>query len=165
LILAVSGYLILSNRSTLSQLSPCPSYLALLAILAASSLWVLAVLVDVLVVETVGLLLLILAIVWAMLGHQVTGKLLFPILYIGFAIPIWFPLTPVLQNLSADVTFWVIRVLGVSAFLKDNEIVLSAGTLFITESCSGLRYLIPGMALGALYGYLNYVKNGGKVFP
>ena len=98
LILAVSGYLILSNRSTLSQLSPCPSYLALLAILAASLLWILAVLVDVLVVETVGLLLLILAIVWAMLGHQVTGKLLFPILYIGFAIPIWFPLTPVLQN-------------------------------------------------------------------
>ena len=158
LILGVSGYLILSNRRALSSLTPCPSYLALLAVLAASLLWILAVLVDVLVVQTVALLLLIPAIVWSMLGNQVTRKLLFPILYISFAIPIWFPLTPVLQDLSADITFWVIRLLGIPAFLQNNEIVLPAGTLSVTEACSGMRYLLPGLALGALYGYLNYVS-------
>ena len=156
LILAVSGYLILRNRRALSSLTPCPFYPALLAILAVSLLWILTVLVDVLVLQTVSLLLFILAIVWATLGNQVAGKLLFPILFIGFAIPIWFPLNPVLQDLSADVVFWFIRVLGIPAFLNENEIVLPAGVLSITEACSGLRYLIPGLALGALYGYLNY---------
>lgn len=158
LILAVSGYLILRNRRSLSSLTPCPSYPALLAILAVSLLWILAVLVDVLVLQTVSLLLFILTIVWAMLGNQLTGKLLFPILFLVFAIPIWFPLNPVLQDLSADVVFRFIRVLGIPAFLSDNEIVLPAGTLSITEACNGLRYLLPGLALGALYGYLNYAS-------
>jgi exosortase A len=158
LILAISGYLILRNRQALSSLTPCPSYPALLAIFAVSLLWVLAVLVDVLVLQTVSLLLFILAIVWAILGNQLTGKLLFPILFIVFAIPIWFPLNPVLQDLSADVVFRFIRVLGIPAFLSDNEIVLPAGTLSITEACNGLRYLLPGLALGALYGYLNYTS-------
>ena len=156
LIVAVSAYLVFSNRRTLFSLPPCPSFLALLAVLGASLLWMLVVLVDVLMLQTVILLLFILSIVWAMLGNQVTGKLLFPILFIGFALPVWDLLIPVLQDLSADVVFRVIRMLGIPAFQQGNEIVLPAGTLSITEACSGLRYFIPGMALGALYGYLNY---------
>lgn len=156
LILAISGYLILGNRRALSSLTPCPSYLALLAVMAVSLLWILAVLVDVLVLQTIGLLLFILTIVWTVLGNKITAKLLFPILFLGFAIPIWFPLTPVLQNLSADVVFQFIRILGIPAFRQDNEIILPAGSLSITEACSGLRYFLPALALGALYGYLNY---------
>lgn len=156
LILAVSIYLIWDKRQALSQQHPSPSYLALLVMLAVGLLWVVAVLVDVLLLQSVVLLLLILVIVWSMLGRQVTGMLLFPILFIGFAIPIWFPLTPVLQDLSADVVFRGIRILGIPAFRQDNEIVLPAGTLSITEACSGMRYFLPGLALGALYGYLNY---------
>jgi exosortase A len=156
LILVVTGYLILHNRQTLSSLTPCSSYRALLAVLAVSLLWILAVLVDVLVLQTVGLLLFILVIVWSVLGNQIIAKLLFPILFIGFAIPIWFPLNPVLQNLSADVVFQFIRILGIPAFQLDNEIILPAGSLSITEACSGLRYFLPALALGTLYGYLNY---------
>jgi exosortase A len=146
LILAISGYLILLKRRDLSPLTPCPSYPALLVVLAASLLWMLAVLVP----------LLMLAIVWTVFGNQVTRKLLLPILFISFAIPIWYPLAPLLQDLSADVVFRIIRMLGIPAFRQDNEIVLPAGTLSITEACSGLRYLLPGLALGVLYGYLNY---------
>jgi len=163
LILAVSAYLILSNRRALSSLPPCPSYLALLAVFAVSVFWMLAVLVDVLMLQTVSLLLFILSIVWAMLGNQVTRKLLFPILFIGFAIPIWDSLIPVLQDLSADVVFRLIRILGIPAFQQGNEIVLPAGTLSVTEGCSGLRYLLPGMALGALYGHLNYATSRARV--
>ena len=162
LILAISGYLIMRNRRTLSHLTPCPSYPALLAVLAASLLWMLAVLVDVLVLQTVSLLLLILAIVWTMLGNLVTGKLLFPILFIGFAIPVWYPLAPLFQDLTADVVFRLIRVLGIPAFRQDDMIMLPAGTLSITEACSGLRYLVPGLALGALYGYLYYTSFGTR---
>jgi exosortase A len=163
LILAVSGYLILHNRKALSLLAPCPYYPALLAVLAVSLLWILAVLVDVLVLQIVSLLLFILAIVWTMLGSRITGKFLFPILFIGFAIPVWFPLTPFLQHLSADTVFWVIRILGIPAFQQDNEIILPAGSLSVTEACSGLRYFIPGLALGALYGYLNYVTFNARL--
>jgi len=157
LVLVISGYLILRNRQALSALTPCPQYWALVAVMAASLLWLLAVLVDVLMLQTVALLLLVLAVAWTVLGNRVTWMLLLPILFIGFAIPIWFPLAPLLQDLSADVVFRLIRMLGIPAFRQGNDIVLPAGTLSVTEACSGLRYLLPALALGTLYGYLNYV--------
>jgi exosortase A len=163
LVLAISGYLILRNRQVLSAQTPCPQYWALVAVMAASLLWLLAVLVDVLMLQTVALLLLVLAVAWTVLGNRVTWMLLLPILFIGYAIPIWFPLAPLLQDLSADVVFRLIRMLGIPAFLQGNDIVLPTGMLSVTEACSGLRYLLPALALGTLYGYLNYASYSARL--
>ena len=163
LILAISGFLILRDRKALSALTPCPSYPALLAILVASLLWMSVTLVSVLDLQPFSLLLLILAVVWAILGNQVTSKLLFPILFISFALPIWFPLSPIMQGLSADAVFLLIRSLGVPAFLDNHDIVLPSGALTIAAGCNGMRYLIPGMALGVLYGHLNYTSFRAKL--
>ena len=70
LVLAISGYLIFTNRERLSALTPCPEYRALVAVVAASMLWMVSALVDVQMLQAVGLLLLVLAIVWAVLGNQ-----------------------------------------------------------------------------------------------
>jgi len=156
LVLAISIYLILRNRRRLTSLTPCPSYWALPAVAASSLLWLVAVLVDVYMMQTVGLVLLVLAIVWAVLGNQVTRVLVFPILFIGFAIPIWFPLSPLLQDLTADVVFWSIRLLEVPALRQENMILLPAGALSVEEACSGLRYLLAALTLGTLYAYLNF---------
>ena len=157
LVLAISGYLILRNRRNLLGLVPCPQYWALVAVLAVSLLWLLASLVGVLMLQNVALLLLVLTAVWAVLGNQVTRVLMLPILYLVFALPIWFLIRPYLQDLSADVVFRFVRVLEIPAFREGNDIILPAGMLSVTEACSGLRYLLPALALGTLYGYLNYV--------
>ena len=156
LVLAISGYLIFNNRQRLTGLAPCTEYRALLGVVAASMLWLVAALVNVQMLQTVGLLLLILSLVWTVLGNQIIRILAFPILFIGFAIPIWFPLSPILQNLTADGVFWAIRLLSIPAFRQDNMIVLPAGTLSIEEACSGLRYLLAALTLGTLYAYMNY---------
>jgi exosortase A len=156
LVLAISGYLIFNKRQTLSALTPCPEYRALLAVVAASMLWMVSALVDVEMLQAVGLLLLVLVLVWTVLGNQVMRVLAFPILFIGFAIPIWSPFSPVLQNLAADSVFWAIRLLSIPALRQDNMIVLPAGTLSIEEACSGLRYLLAALTLGTLYAYMNY---------
>lgn len=156
MVLAISAYLIFNNRQTLSTLTPCPEYRALIAVVAASMLWMVSALVDVQMLQAVGLLLLVLALVWTVLGNQVMRVLAFPVLFIGFAIPVWFPLSPVLQNLTADSVFWAIRLLSIPALRQDNMIVLPAGTLSIEEACSGLRYLLAALTLGTLYAYMNY---------
>ena len=96
LAVTISLYLIYRQRAILASLTPCPSFIALFAVAASSLLWLAALLVDVLMVQIVALLLLIISAIWATLGRQVTRQLLFPILIIGFAIPIWDPLPPVL---------------------------------------------------------------------
>jgi exosortase A len=156
LVVAISLYLILRQRRTLSTLTPCPNTWALLAVAAASLLWMLAALADVQMLQTVGLLLVVLAVVWTVVGNRVTRALLFPILFIGFAIPVWFPLSPLLQDLTADAVFGTIRLLGIPALRQENLIVLPAGRLSIEEACSGLRYLLAALTLGTLYAYLNY---------
>ncbi|MFV2004596.1 MAG: exosortase A [Gammaproteobacteria bacterium] len=163
LVLAISGYLIFYNRHRLSALSPEPEYRAIPAVIFASVLWMLAALVDIAVLQVLALLLLLLSIVWASLGNQVTRMLVFPVLYIGFALPFWYPLSPLLQAITADTVFWAIRVLDVPAYRIENTIVLPAGRLSIEESCSGLRYLLASLTLGTLYAYLNYATLAARL--
>lgn len=163
LVVAISLYLVMQNRRKLASLKPCPSYMAMPAVAASSLLWLVAVLVDVNVIQAVALLSLVLTITWMLLGNQVIRVLAFPILFIGFAIPVWFPLSPLLQNLTADVVFWAIRVLEVPAFRQENLIVLPVGSLSIEEACSGLRYLLAALTLGTLYAYLNYKDISSRV--
>ncbi len=156
LVLLISAYLVFYNRRRLVALTPCPEYRAILAVLSASMLWLVAALVDIEMLQTVGLLLLLLSMVWLILGTQAARILAFPVLFISFAIPVWFPLSPVLQELTADVVFWVIRGLEIPALRIENMIVLPAGKLSIEEACSGLKYFLAAMTLATLYAYLNY---------
>ncbi|NOZ37668.1 MAG: EpsI family protein [Gammaproteobacteria bacterium] len=163
LVLLISVYLIFYNRQRLMALAPCPDYRAIFAVLATSMLWMLAVLVDVEMLQTVGLLLLVLSILYTLLGVRVARILTFPVLYIGFAIPIWFPLSPLLQELTADVVFMVIRQMEVPALRVENMIVLPAGKLLIEEACSGLSYFLSALTLGAFFAYINYATFSARL--
>ena len=163
LVLAISSYLIFSNRKQLQKTVPCPSYVVLPLVLFSALGWLVSVLVGVEMLESVGLLLVILTVVWAVTGHQAMRLLAFPILFIAFAIPIWFPLSPLLQDLTADAVFWIARTIEVPAFRQENLIVVPAGIFSIEEACSGLRYLLAALTLGSLYAYLNYVTLPARV--
>lgn len=156
LVLAISAYLIFTNRKKLADLTPCPEYKAIAAIFLAALLWVLAALVDIATLQSIALLLLFISMVWAVVGNRVMLLLAFPLLYISFAIPVWFPLSPLLQNITADAVFWIIRIMEIPAMRVENVIAVPAGRLSIEEACSGLRYLLASLTLGALYGYMNY---------
>ena len=156
LVLLISAYLIFDNRQRLGVLRPCPEYGAIVAVVLASMFWMMAILVDIEMLHPVGLLLLVLSIVWALLGTQVTWILVFPIFYIIFAIPVWLPLSFMLQELTASSVFWLVRVAEIPAFRIENMIVLPSGKLAVEEACSGLRYFLAALTLGTLYAYLNY---------
>lgn len=163
LVLAISAYLIFYNRSKLMALMPCPEYRAMLAVVSASILWMVASLVDVQMLQATALLLLLLSIVWALLGSRVAQILLFPIVYLVFAIPVWFPLSPLLQEMTADAVFWIIRVMEIPALRIENMIVLPAGKLSIEEACSGLRYFLAALTLSTFYAYLNYATFSARL--
>ena len=156
LVLGISLYLVVNSRRDLSRLTPDINLWAIPAIFSASLVWLVAAIADVESMQTVGLLLVVLAIVWAFLGKRVTWRLLFPILFIGYAIPIWFPLSPVLQDITATVVFRIARLIEIPAFLQENVIVLPAGKLSIEEACGGLNYLLAALTLSSLYAYMNY---------
>jgi exosortase A len=163
LVVAISLYLVYRQRRVLSGLTPCPSITALPVIAAAALLWLMATLVDVMVLQPVALLLLILSVIWAGLGPRITRHLLLPVLFIGFALPIWSSLSVVLQQVTTDVVFWLARFSEVPVMRQDHVLILPSGQLSVEEACSGLRYLLAALTLGVLYAYLNYSRLSARV--
>lgn len=158
LVLGISLYLIQRKLRAITSFTPSPSVWGLLAVTVAGLLWLVSAVAYVEMMQAVALWLLIIAIVWTVFGGRILMQLLFPLLFIAFALPIWFPLSPLLQELTADVVFWVVRLLNVPAFRQEALIVLPTGMLSIEEACSGLRYLLAALTLSTLYGYLNYSR-------
>jgi len=156
LVLAISLYLVFERRHRLASLVPCPSYAALPVLLAGSMAWLVAAAVHVQLVQAAALLLMIVSVLWAALGTRAARLLLYPLLFIGFALPVWSPLSPLLQQFTADVVFRVARLLDIPVLRREHLLVLPDGQLSIREACAGLRFLLAGTALATLYAGLNY---------
>lgn len=164
LVLAISLYLIYKKRKVLVRLEPCPSIIALPAIAIMALLWLAATLVDVQSLQVVALLLLILAVIWSALGPRITRHLLFPILFIGVALPVWSPLAVVLQEVTTDVVFWLTQIIDIPLIREGHTLILPYGKLSIEEACSGLRYLLAALTLGVFYAYLDQRGLRARVF-
>ena len=156
LVLLISCYIIYSERRMLVRMAPCPYIPALLAVAACGLIWSVAGVATVQGVQAAVLLPLVMSVVWVVLGTQVTLKLLLPLMFIGLAIPVWSPLLPPLQIITAESAFWLTRLYGIPAFMQDFTLHLPAGRLSIHEACSGLHYLLAGVTLGVFYAWLNY---------
>ena len=158
LVLAVSGYIVYEKLDALKRLLPQHSFAALFSVVLASFFWATVEFIDVEMLQTVGLLLLLLTVVWSIFGLQIWKELAFPILFICFAIPIWFPLSPILQDITAEVVYGIVQLFNLTASREDNLILLPYGTMSIDEACSGLNYLLAAMTMGTLYAYLNFIQ-------
>ena len=156
LVLGISCYLLWHDRLNLAKLKPCPSAFALLGVLVACMLMLVSTITSIQSAQALSLLLVVMVVIWLVLGDKLALRLAFPILFIAFALPIWFPFSPLLQELTADAVFWLARVFNIAAYREHNVIMLPAGSLSIEEACSGLRYLMAALTLGALYARLNY---------
>ena len=156
LVVLISLYILYESRRRLAHARPGILPGAVAPLLLVLLINVLSVLADVQIVQASSLLLMLLALVWFVFGTAVARQLWFPILYIGFAIPIWYPLSPYLQQITADASFYVIRLLEIPAYIDGNVIALPSGRLSVEQSCAGLNYLLAAMTLGTLYAWLNY---------
>lgn len=100
---------------------------------------------------------MLLAIVLFCFGTSAFKALLFPLFFLIFMIPlpttvqasIGVPLKLVSTKLGAG----ILDVFGISAYVQGNIIDLGVIQLQVIDACSGLRYILPLLALGALFAY------------
>ena len=156
LVVLISLFLVLRRRAVLAQMRPCPYPPALLAVGLCSLCWLLAGTAGILLVQVVLLLPLLLSLVWVVAGGRIARELFVPVVILLFALPVWSPLPPLLQELTADVVYALARLAGIPAMQQEQQIFLPAGRFVVEESCSGLSYLLAALTLGMLYGALNY---------
>ena len=156
LIFPISAYLIWTRRHDLFAIQPRPSMLGIFALAVAGFAWLLADSAEVLVVAQYALVAMVPILVWAILGHRVALALLFPLLFLMFAVPVGEFLLPPLMTYTADFTVAALQITGVPVYREGNLLALPTGNWSVVEACSGLRYLIASLTLGCLFAYLTY---------
>ena len=89
-------------------------------------------------------------------GKEMMRLLLFPVLFLIFAIPIpWVPaITSILQSISARYSALALEMLGVAVMRTGSEIQLEDCSFSIGMPCSGMNTLISLLAVSAIFIHL-----------
>ena len=118
--------------------------------------WLVAAAGQVQVVQQYAMVAMIPAAVIAVAGRRVALALAFPLAFLLLGVPIGEALIPPLMEWTAD--FTVTRS-GCPAFRSSARglfFTIPSGNWSVVEGCSGLRYLIASITVGALFAYLSY---------
>ena len=103
-----------------------------------------------------GLLAVLAGLCLLFLGRQAMGKLLFPLVFLSFSIPL--PLAerfgPPLEVFAATQATNLVRLAGIPAVNEGSRVILAGSTFAVGAPCSGLRSLVALIALAALLAHL-----------
>jgi EpsI family protein len=139
-------------RTKIDRVPLQTSWLALLALLATLSAWLIAYRGGSELLQQLLLPLVLLSAVAASLGLRIAGLVAAPLGYLYFAVPIWEYAVPVLQHLTATVTEALLAVFNVPASFAGPEVTLPNGQFVIAEDCAGKRYLVVALAFATMGG-------------
>ena len=92
--------------------------------------------------------------VTAAFGARVGRLLAFPVVFFYFAVPSWSQLADPLQHLTVAVMRGFLAVTGPPALIDGPVVRIPNGAFVVEEGCSGLHFMIVGLAVAALHGYL-----------
>jgi len=154
LILAVCIALLWRARHEIAAAPTRPWPLAAAALAAAVALWLVcyrASMEDAHVAVFPALFWLAAA---AAFGWPVSRLLIFPVAFFFFAIPTWSQLANPLQSLTVLAMRGFLGLTGPHAQIDGALIHIPNGSFVIEEGCSGLHFLIVGLAVAALHGEL-----------
>nr|WP_298718472.1 exosortase A [uncultured Steroidobacter sp.] len=155
LIVAMSLWLLWRNRAEWSEVEIRPSVLACVAVLAASVVWLIAYRAGIRIAHQALLPTMIFGAFIAAYGFQAARRNWLPFAFLYFAVPLWDAINPLLQSISTFAVRMLLRTAGIPAYFSGNTFTLPAGSLEIAGGCSGLHFLIVGIAIAVLYGELN----------
>jgi exosortase A len=93
--------------------------------------------------------------IWAFIGNQLAYRILFPLIFILFCIPIGEELIPTLQEITADLSVMMLNWTGVPIYRSGLYIEIPQGRFLVAEACSGISFFIASIVIGSLYSQLN----------
>ncbi len=156
LVVPIAFWLVYRLRDQLAMLRPRGCLWAALLLFPTGLLWLAASLADVRVVEQLALITMLILGTWMILGTRVCRRILFPLLFLYFAVPMGNELILPLQEFTATATVRMVELSGIPVYREGMQFSLPTGNWHVVEACSGVRYLIASVTLGFLFAYLNY---------
>lgn len=156
LIVPIALILFWMKRREVAALTPRPDVLGFLLLAGAGFTWLAAEAAQVQVVMHYALVAMVPAAVLALAGRRVAWALAFPLAFLLLAVPFGEAFLPRLMEWTADFTVAALRITGIPVYREGTFFAIPSGHWSVAEACSGLRYLIASITMGAVYAYLTY---------
>ena len=155
----ISGYMVYALREELGRIAVRPANWGFLMLLAGLGQLYVARVGSEYFLQRTSLILVLLGMVLFLWGRELTKKLLLPIGYLLFMVPlpaiIWNKIAFPMQLFSSAVTERVIQAVGLPVFREGNVLHLAQTTLEVVDACSGLRSLTTMFALAAALAWFS----------
>ncbi|REL33973.1 exosortase A [Thalassotalea euphylliae] len=155
-ILPIVIWLLHRDRAYLQSAKVQSTWLPLPLLAASSFVWLFAYAADINVLSQLAAVTALIFLVWMLIGNQLAWRYKFPLAYLLFAVPMGENLIPSLQDITAWITVFLLKVHGIPVFRDGWYIQIPTGMFEVAVACSGIRYLIASMAVGTLYAHLTY---------
>ncbi|NDP38748.1 MAG: exosortase A [Rhodoferax sp.] len=159
----IAAWLVWRQRQLIAAQVPRATPGVLVLVATAVLVWFLGELAAVNAVTQLALVALLVLAVPAVLGWSVTRLIIFPLGFLFFAVPIGEFLLPQLMDWTANFTVLALRLSGVPVYREGLQFVIPSGNWSVVEACSGVRYLIASLTVGALFAYLNYQSTKRRI--
>ncbi len=163
LIIPILYWLVQQRWPVLRTMTPTVWLAGLLLVAAGSIAWLLGEAGGVSLARHLGLVLMLQGAVVTLLGRQVSRALLFPIAYALFLVPFGEEFVPALQTLTAKMAMVMLGWAGIPAHIEGVFITTPHGWFQVAEACSGVKFVIAMVALGALAAHLLFRRWGRRI--
>lgn len=154
----ILGWLVAQRWPELRRLTPSGWWPGLVLFALAQLVWVLGAFAGFSLVRQAGAVAMTGAAAIALLGPRVSTGLAFPLAYMVFLVPFGDELVPALQTVTAHLTIALVHLSGVPAVIDGVFIDTPAGLFEVAEACSGIKFLVAMIALGALIGNVCFLR-------
>jgi exosortase A len=158
LVAPASLYLVWRRREEVAKLTLAPALNAVLILAIFAVIGFVGEISGVNILRHVGFVGALMALVPLCLGWDFARRFRFAILFLAFMVPFGDFLIPALQELTADVSVWLLQLTGVPVYREGLMIELPSGLWEVAEACAGIRFLIANIFIAFVFAYLSYDK-------
>lgn len=155
-ILPISIYLIWLKRKQLSAVPLMPNRLILISIIMLSIIWLVAAVMNIVVLEHFSLVLILIASIICFVGIDLAKIIIFPLFYLIFMVPVGEGFIEPLQDFTARFVVLALQITGIPVLLEGRFFSIPSGDFEVAKACSGIRYLMVTISLGTIYAYMMY---------
>ncbi|CAI4163604.1 EpsH [Alteromonas macleodii] len=161
-VLPTTAYLIYIKRDSLLSNDIKPTLLPLFVVVPLCTLYVIGRVGDIQLFMHIAAFTLLPVLIWSVIGHKAAKSILFPLVFLLFAIPVGEQLIPFLQEITADGSVALLKMVGIPLYRNGLYIEIPAGRFLVAEACSGVSFFIVSIVIGSLFSYLSFVSSTKK---
>ncbi len=158
LILPISLYLIWDKRHVLTTIEPRPFHPGLIIIVGSVAAWIVARAMNILEGEHFALVGMFQGIVLTVLGLNLFRALILPMTFLWLMVPTGTIFYPLLQKIATVLSVFLLDVSGIPVFSQGYQVEVPSALYIIAQGCSGLNFLLTGLAMSLLYSYVMYTN-------